>query len=143
MQVIVLMYLVGSFGIEAGVADGTALHRAVAGAGHDPGLRDRVEPRAGDGLTTNGQLGALDVETERLVQDAIEKLRGDRVVLVVAHRTSTIRRADRVLLLDGGRIVEDGPVGEVAARSARFRELTGIAPGDVSAGARAPRAARP
>ena len=86
---------------------------------------------------------ALDVETERLVQDAIEQLRGDRVVLVVAHRTSTIRRADRVLLLDGGRIVEDGPVAEVAARSARFRELTGIAPGDVSAGARAPRAARP
>jgi ABC-type multidrug transport system fused ATPase/permease subunit len=90
---------------------------------------------------------ALDVETERLVQDAIDGLRGDRVVLVVAHRTSTIRRADRVLLLEGGRIVEDGPLPAVAARSARFRELTGL---DASATelprtgrlARAPRAAR-
>ncbi len=81
---------------------------------------------------------ALDVETERLVQDAIERLRGERIVLVVAHRTSTIRRADRVLLLDGGRIVEDGTVADVAARSARFRELTGIAKGELSAGGRAP-----
>ncbi|UCE30727.1 MAG: ATP-binding cassette domain-containing protein, partial [Burkholderiales bacterium] len=88
---------------------------------------------------------ALDVETERLVQEAIDGLRGDRVVLVVAHRTSTIRRADRVLLLDGGRIAEDGSLADVVARSTRFRELTGLSPADVSgaaSSARAPRAAR-
>lgn len=97
---------------------------------------------------------ALDVETERLVQDAIERLRGDRVILVVAHRTSTIRRADRVLLLEDGRIVEDGPLASVAARSARFRELTGLdaallaapdaqaSPPGPARSARAPRVAR-
>ena len=89
---------------------------------------------------------ALDAETERLVQDAIDALRGDRVVLVVAHRTSTIRRADRVLLLDGGRIVEDGSVRDVSVRSARFREITGLeAPDPTEASLRlaeVPRAAR-
>jgi subfamily B ATP-binding cassette protein MsbA len=51
---------------------------------------------------------ALDTESERMVQEALERLMQGRTCFVVAHRLSTIRRADRVVVLDGGRIVETG-----------------------------------
>ena len=51
---------------------------------------------------------ALDTESERLVQDAIEKLMKNRTSIVIAHRLSTVQRADRIVVLDEGRIVEEG-----------------------------------
>lgn len=51
---------------------------------------------------------ALDSESERLVQAALERLMAGRATIVIAHRLSTIERADRVLVLEGGRIVEQG-----------------------------------
>jgi ABC-type multidrug transport system fused ATPase/permease subunit len=51
---------------------------------------------------------ALDAESERLVQDALERLMRDRTVLVIAHRLSTVRHADRILVFDEGRIVQEG-----------------------------------
>jgi subfamily B ATP-binding cassette protein MsbA len=51
---------------------------------------------------------ALDNESERLVQDALEHLMPDRTTLVIAHRLSTIEHADQVLVLDEGRLVEQG-----------------------------------
>jgi subfamily B ATP-binding cassette protein MsbA len=51
---------------------------------------------------------ALDTESERLVQQAIERLMQDRTVLVIAHRLATVRHADQILVLDDGRIVEQG-----------------------------------
>ncbi|MCA1756567.1 MAG: ABC transporter ATP-binding protein/permease [Bacteroidales bacterium] len=51
---------------------------------------------------------ALDTESERLVQDAIEKLMKNRTSIVIAHRLSTVQRADRIVVIDEGRIVEEG-----------------------------------
>ena len=66
---------------------------------------------------------ALDAESEGLVQEAIEKLRGGRTILVVAHRLSTVRKADRIYVLEDGRIVEWGTRKELMALNGRFREL--------------------
>ena len=51
---------------------------------------------------------ALDAESERLVQDALERLMADRTTIVIAHRLATVRAADRIVVLDEGRIVEEG-----------------------------------
>jgi ABC-type multidrug transport system fused ATPase/permease subunit len=51
---------------------------------------------------------SLDSESERLVQDALEKLMADRTSIVIAHRLSTIRKADQIMVLDGGKIIEKG-----------------------------------
>lgn len=51
---------------------------------------------------------ALDAESERLVQDALDKLMASRTTLVIAHRLATVRQADRIVVMDGGRIVEEG-----------------------------------
>jgi len=51
---------------------------------------------------------ALDAESEQAVQKALERLAGGRTTLVVAHRLATVRRADRILVMDNGRIVAAG-----------------------------------
>lgn len=51
---------------------------------------------------------ALDNESELLVQEAIERLMKDRTTFVIAHRLSTIRNADRILVMEQGRIIQDG-----------------------------------
>ncbi|MDA2889372.1 ABC transporter ATP-binding protein [Mycolicibacterium sp. BiH015] len=59
---------------------------------------------------------SLDIPSERLVQRALETVLADRTAVVIAHRLSTVQIADRVLVLEHGRIVEDGPPGELTAR---------------------------
>ena len=56
---------------------------------------------------------ALDSESERLVQDALDKLMAGRTSLVIAHRLATVRKADRILVIDDGRVVESGPHDEL------------------------------
>ncbi|WP_024445710.1 ABC transporter ATP-binding protein [Mycolicibacterium iranicum] len=59
---------------------------------------------------------SLDIPSERLVQRALETVLADRTAVVIAHRLSTVQIADRVLVLEHGRIVEDGPPDELTAR---------------------------
>ena len=66
---------------------------------------------------------SLDTESERLVQQAIEELMHDRTVLVIAHRLSTVRRADRIVVLEGGRLVESGTHDELLASGRLYQRL--------------------
>jgi ATP-binding cassette, subfamily B, bacterial len=66
---------------------------------------------------------SLDVPSERLVQRALRTILADRTALVIAHRLSTVQIADRVLVLDSGRIIEDGPPEHLVATGGRYAAL--------------------
>jgi subfamily B ATP-binding cassette protein MsbA len=66
---------------------------------------------------------SLDTESERLVQEAIDRLVRDRTVLVIAHRLTTVRDADRIVVLDQGRVVEIGTHAQLLALAGLYRRL--------------------
>lgn len=66
---------------------------------------------------------ALDTESERLVQDALTRLTRGRTTLIVAHRFSTIRQANRIIVLRGGRIIEQGTQTELLSLGGHFHRL--------------------
>jgi ATP-binding cassette subfamily B protein len=66
---------------------------------------------------------SLDAESESLVQDALERLMTDRTSLVIAHRLSTVKNADRVVVLDGGMVAESGIHDELMAADGLYRRL--------------------
>ena len=66
---------------------------------------------------------SLDNESERFVQAAIERLMIGRTVLVIAHRLSTVHRADRIAVLIDGKIAEQGPHSQLLAHNTQYRKL--------------------
>ena len=66
---------------------------------------------------------ALDSESERQVQDALDRLMAGRTTLVIAHRLSTIEHADRIVVLDHGQIVENGPHGDLIKNDGLYANL--------------------
>jgi ATP-binding cassette subfamily B protein/subfamily B ATP-binding cassette protein MsbA len=66
---------------------------------------------------------ALDNETERLVQQALETLRADRTSFVIAHRLSTVRKADLICVLEDGKLVESGRHDDLLGRGGLYSRL--------------------
>lgn len=66
---------------------------------------------------------AVDSETEELIQDAVARIDGERTLIVIAHRLSSVQRADRVIVLEGGRIVESGRPTDLLAADTRCRRI--------------------
>jgi ATP-binding cassette subfamily B protein len=69
---------------------------------------------------------ALDAESERLVQGALEAAMVGRTTLVIAHRLATVQRADRIVVLDNGRIVEIGNHAELVALGGVYAKLAAL-----------------
>jgi len=74
-------------------------------------------------LVLDEATSALDSESEHLVQEALERLMRGRTTLVIAHRLSTVKAADRILVLDGGRAVQEGSHADLLAHEGLYRRL--------------------
>jgi subfamily B ATP-binding cassette protein MsbA len=69
---------------------------------------------------------ALDTETEILIQDSLESMQGSTTLVIIAHRLSTVKSADRILLMENGRLVESGSFDELMDGSGKFRKMVEI-----------------
>ncbi|MPQ99324.1 ATP-binding cassette domain-containing protein [Modestobacter sp. I12A-02628] len=74
-------------------------------------------------LVLDEATSSLDVPSERLVQAALQTLLADRTAVIIAHRLSTVEVADRVLVMEAGRLVEDGAPADLVAGRGRFADL--------------------
>lgn len=74
-------------------------------------------------LVLDEATSSVDVESERTIQAALDRLSAGRSVLMIAHRLSTVRHADRIVVLDDGRVVDVGTHDELASRPGRYRQL--------------------
>ena len=76
-------------------------------------------------LVLDEATSALDSESEHLVQDALATLMQGRTAIVVAHRLSTVASLDRIVVLDNGKVAEDGPHEELIAAGGAYAQLWG------------------
>jgi subfamily B ATP-binding cassette protein MsbA len=86
----------------------------------------RALVRNPDILLLDEATNALDLESERLVQDAIEAVTHSKTVLVIAHRINTVESADQIIVLEGGRVVESGSPSELAAAGGAYARLRAL-----------------
>ena len=111
--------------------DGYETQVGEKGAGLSGGERQRVSiarailhnPRI---LILDEATASVDVETELQIQEAIQRLVEGRTTVAIAHRLSTLRNADRLMVLDDGRIVEQGTHAELMAKQGTFHELVNL-----------------
>ncbi len=82
--------------------------------------------RDGSMLLLDEATSALDAESERLVQQALERLMEDRTTLVIAHRLATVRKADRIIVMDNGQIVEEGSHEALSAAGGLYAHLASL-----------------
>ncbi len=85
-------------------------------------------------LVLDDATSAIDVEVEARIHDALHDVLGRRTTIVIAHRLSTIALADRVVVLDGGRIVAEGPHAQLLAEVPRYREILDATDGPATDG---------
>ena len=69
---------------------------------------------------------AVDSETEHLIQEAIDRLIKGRTTLMIAHRLSTLKRANKIIVVDGGKIIEFGPPEELMEKKGKYYKLVQI-----------------
>ena len=73
----------------------------------------------------------MDTETECLIQRSLDRLAADRTTVVIAHRLSTVKDADRIVVLDEGQVVERGTHEELLASDGLYANLWGVQAGEV------------
>ena len=104
---------------------------AKAGARLSGGQRQRIAIarallRDAPILLLDEATSALDAESERLVQDALDRLMQAKTTLVIAHRLATVRAADRIIVMDKGRIVEQGKHDKLSRAGGLYARLAAL-----------------
>ena len=102
---------------------------------HDLGRIDRALAADPKILVLDDALSAVDTQTEEEILAGLRAERGQRTSFVIAHRLSTVRDADLIVVLDGGRIVERGSHDELMAAGGRYRQLYDLQARSVDEGA--------
>ena len=80
-------------------------------------------PPRSDVLVLDDSLSAVDTETDRRIREALSERRGNRTTVIITHRVSTLATAERILVLEGGRIAALGSHAELVAREGLYRRL--------------------